>query len=56
MMVLIGIGNYAYCLEDSFYVEPIGCLKECFDSLPKILRKNRYVKYVIYEKMLIFAA
>ena len=27
MMVLVGIGNYAYRREDGVYVVPIGCLK-----------------------------
>ena len=27
MMVLVGIGNYAYHREDGVYVVPIGCLK-----------------------------
>lgn len=28
LMVLIGIGNLAYCREDGVYVVPIGCLKD----------------------------
>lgn len=28
MMVLTGIGNYAYCREDGVLVVPIGCLKD----------------------------
>ena len=28
MMVLVGIGNYAYRREDGVYIVPIGCLKE----------------------------
>ena len=27
LMVLIGVGQYAYCREDGVYVVPIGCLK-----------------------------
>ena len=28
MMVLTGVGKYAYCREDGVYVVPIGCLKD----------------------------
>ena len=28
MMVLIGVGTYAYRREDGIYVVPIGCLKD----------------------------
>ena len=28
MMVLIGVGTYAYRREDGVYVVPIGCLKD----------------------------
>ena len=28
MMVLIGVGTYAYKREDGVYVVPIGCLKD----------------------------
>ena len=27
MMIVIGVGDYAYCRQDGIYIVPIGCLK-----------------------------